>query len=89
MPKLKQSNKTNTKKREGLSKKLEQGLCVWVNFYRHNPQRFVRDYLHIDLKLFQKILLYAMMHNHHFMYLASRGHIFLNINILYIRGFDG
>ena len=42
-------------------------------FYRYNPHRFVKDYLKIDLKLFQKILLYAMMHNHYFMYVAARG----------------
>ena len=42
-------------------------------FYRENPQRFVKDYLNIHLKLFQKILIYAMMHNEYFMYIASRG----------------
>lgn len=42
-------------------------------FYRENPQRFVKDYLNIRLKLFQKILIYAMMHNEYFMYIASRG----------------
>lgn len=38
-----------------------------------NPQRFVRDYLNVRLKLFQKILLYAMMHNYYILYLATRG----------------
>ena len=38
-----------------------------------NPQRFVKEYLNVNLKLFQKILLYAMMHNNFFMYLAARG----------------
>jgi len=32
-----------------------------ASFYRANPHRFVKDYLGIELKLFQKILLYAMM----------------------------
>lgn len=32
-----------------------------ASFYRANPHRFVKDYLGIDLKLFQKILLYSMM----------------------------
>lgn len=39
----------------------------------NNPQRFVKDYLNVKLKLFQKILLYAMMHNNYILYLASRG----------------
>lgn len=38
-----------------------------------NPQRFVKDYLNINLKLFQKILIYMMMCNNYFMYLAARG----------------
>lgn len=42
-------------------------------FYRKNPQRFCKDYLNIHLKLFQKILLYAMMVNNYFMFCASRG----------------
>ena len=53
--------------------RLFDGVAIWASFYRHNPQRFVKDYLNVQLKLFQKILLFAMMHNHHFMYFASRG----------------
>ena len=49
------------------------GIAVWAGFYRANPHRFVVDYLNIKLKLFQKILLYAMMHNNFFMYIAARG----------------
>lgn len=50
---------------------LHIGNCA--AFYRLNPHRFANDYLNINLKLFQKILLYAMMHNNYFMYLAARG----------------
>lgn len=57
--------------------KLFDGVSIWASFYRQNPHRFVKDYLNIHLKLFQKILLFAMMHNHHFMYLASRGQLAL------------
>ncbi len=42
-------------------------------YYRANPQRFVSEVLGITLKLFQKILIYAMMHYHYVMYLAARG----------------
>lgn len=55
------------------SERIMQGVAYWAAFYRENPHRFVKDYLHINLKLFQKILLYAMMHNNFFMYIASRG----------------
>lgn len=44
-----------------------------AGFYRANPHRFVEEVLEIHLKLFQKILLYAMMHYNYLMYLASRG----------------
>lgn len=49
------------------------GVAIWVSFYRCNPHRFAKDFLNVKLKLFQKILLYAMMHNYYFMYLAARG----------------
>jgi len=42
-------------------------------YYRANPQRFVSEVLGIHLKLFQKILIYAMMHYNFMMYLAARG----------------
>ena len=55
------------------SERLMNGVAYWAAFYRKNPQRLCSDYLNVHLKLFQKILLYAMMHNNYFMYLASRG----------------
>lgn len=44
-----------------------------TGYYRRNPHRFVKECLGINLKLFQKILLFAMMCNNYFMYIASRG----------------
>ena len=38
-----------------------------------NPQRFVKDYLNVNLKPFQKILIYMMMLSNYFMYIAARG----------------
>ena len=55
------------------SERIMNGVAYWASFYRYNPQRFVKDYLNINLKLFQKILLYAMMCNDFFMYIAARG----------------
>ena len=55
------------------SKRILEGVAYWCSYYRHNPQRFVKEYLNVSLKMFQKILIYAMMHNNHFMFWASRG----------------
>lgn len=55
------------------SERRMEGVAYWASFYRKNPQRFVKDYLNISLKLFQKILIYAMMLSTNFMYIASRG----------------
>ena len=55
------------------SERMMEGIGYWASFYRKNPQRFVKEYLNIQLKLFQKILIYCMMNNYYFMYIASRG----------------
>lgn len=48
-------------------------LMKWVAYYRENPQLFARDYLNIHLKPFQRILMYQMFHQDHFVYIGSRG----------------
>ena len=53
--------------------KISEGAAYWASFYRHNVWRFVRDYLHIELKLFQKILLTMMMVSTAFAFIAARG----------------
>ena len=55
------------------SEKLEKGVETWASFYRSNPHIFVKEYLNINLKLFQQILIYFMMHYNQFCYIASRG----------------
>lgn len=55
------------------SERVMDGVAYWGAFYRENPQRFVKDYLNIQLKLFQKILIYLMMHSTNFLVIASRG----------------
>lgn len=42
-------------------------------FYRANPHRLASDYLNINLKLFQQIIIFMMNYNTNFMYLAARG----------------
>ena len=63
------------RKKKVLSKteKIEEGVDEWTSFYRANPHRFVEDFLGIQLKLFQQILLYIMMHFNFFTYIAARG----------------
>lgn len=55
------------------AQRMMNGVSVWCSFYRANPHRFCKDYLNIDLKIFQKILLFMMNYSTNFMYLASRG----------------
>ena len=55
------------------SERLMDGIGYWASFYRKNPQRFVKEFLNINLRLFQKILIYMMMVSTNFLYIASRG----------------
>lgn len=48
-------------------------IMKWVSFYRLNIHRFAEDYLHIDLKVFQKILICMMDNNLFFQFWAARG----------------
>lgn len=66
-------NSNVTRKETTKSDKMMEGIAEWASFYRANPHRFVKDYLGIRLKLFQQIILWAMMHFHFLTYIASRG----------------
>lgn len=55
------------------AEKLMNTIAFRAGYYRANPHRFVKEYLGINLKLFQKILLYMFMISNYAMYLASRG----------------
>lgn len=45
----------------------------WIGYYRNHIDIFIRDYLNINLKLFQRIILNALNSNMMSMFLASRG----------------
>ena len=68
---------TQTKKREGLSpnkrERLDEGIKIWVSFYRQNIHRFAIDYLGIQLKPFQVVLLYMIEKNLKSCLITSRG----------------
>ena len=72
---LKLQVKNNNKQSDLVTKneRIMDGVATWASFYRSNPHKFCEDYLDINLRLFQKVLLYSMMHNNHFMYCAARG----------------
>lgn len=51
----------------------KQAIGRAAAYYRANPHRFVKDFLHINLRWFQKIVIYAMNMNPVFCMIASRG----------------
>ena len=55
------------------SEKFREKVKRWASFYRANPHRFAKDYLGLNLFLYQQILLYMMDRNQFFMYFAARG----------------
>jgi hypothetical protein len=50
--------KTDKQIERDKSERIMNGVSIWASFYRSNPHRFCADYLNIQLKLFQKILLF-------------------------------
>ena len=68
---------TQTKKRDGLSpnkrERLNEGVKIWTSFYRQNIHRFAIDYLGIQLKPFQVVLLYMIERNLKSCLITSRG----------------
>ena len=68
---------TQTKKRDGLSpnkrERLDEGIKIWTSFYRQNIHRFSIDYLGIQLKPFQVVLLYMIEKNLKSCLITSRG----------------
>jgi hypothetical protein len=53
--------------------KTRDGFKKWTSFYRANPHRFAKEYLGINLFLYQVLLLWAMNKYSFFMYIAARG----------------
>lgn len=53
--------------------KILEGAAYYGSFYRENPDKFVEEYLHIRLKLFQRILICMMFWSTVFVFIAARG----------------
>lgn len=49
------------------------GVAQWCSYYRDNPHRFAKDYLHLNLHLFQKILIVMMNWSTTTAFIGSRG----------------
>lgn len=49
------------------------GVALWASYYRANINRFAADFLHLNLKIFQAILLVMMDVSTIFVFIASRG----------------
>ena len=49
------------------------GAACWVAFFRENPEMFVEQYMHIKLRLFQKILISMMFASTVCVWIMSRG----------------
>lgn len=53
--------------------KVLRGAALWCSYYRANPHRFAEDYLHLNLHLFQKILIVMMNWSATTVFIGSRG----------------
>ncbi len=50
-----------------------EGAAYWGSYYRSNPDKLAADYLHLNLKRFQKLLLVMMFWSTTFVLIACRG----------------
>lgn len=55
------------------SERVLEGAAVWGSFYRENVDKFVEEYLHVNLHLFQRIVLVMMFWSTTMVFIASRG----------------
>lgn len=53
--------------------RITEGAAQWCAYYRANPHRFAKDYLHLNLHLFQKILIVMMNWSSTTTFIGSRG----------------
>lgn len=58
---------------KSLAREREERMMRWVGYWRKNPQKFVSDYIGLQLHLYQKVLFYMMNVSTWFMYIAARG----------------
>lgn len=66
-------NKSDNEIRQDKTKHIMNIIAKRCSYYRANPQRFCEEFLNISLKLFQKIIIWMMMHYDAFYFVAARG----------------
>jgi hypothetical protein len=66
-------NLTDQEIQQGRTDQIMNIIAERCAYYRANPQRFCEDFLGVQLKLFQKILIWAMMTYDAFYFIACRG----------------
>ena len=54
-------------------KRIIEGAADWGAYYRKHPDEFAEQYLHLRLRMFQKILLVMMFWSTTFVFIAARG----------------
>ena len=63
---------TDTEIQQDKTNQIMNTVAERCAYYRANPQRFCEEFLLLKLKLFQKILIWAMMHQDAFYFVACR-----------------
>ena len=61
-----------SQKAQDKKEKIMETVAWYAGYYRANPQRFAKDCLNLDLRWFQQILIWAMMHYNYFAFIAAR-----------------
>lgn len=69
----KRRKKTDAELREESQRHLMELIAERASFYRANPHRFAKDYLNLDLHIFQQIIIFMMSISTNAMFLACRG----------------
>lgn len=57
------------------SERIMNAVARKCGYYRKNPQRFAKEYLNLNLKLFQQVLLFLMVRCTGFCWIAARGQL--------------
>lgn len=70
--KKRELRKNNLENPNSKSDRILQGVDVWCSFYRANPHRFAKDFLNLDLKIFQQIILNLMFISTNLIFFACR-----------------
>ena len=71
--KTQKSSFLSTTARNEHQEKVLEGVGIWAAYYRSNIHRFAMDFLHVNLKLFQMLLLVMMNLCTTFVFIGFRG----------------